>query len=152
MNLTLVNCNLLFWIGNGTDAFFYVGKFGTYVENANSDGFQIAYPENQVGTKLTAFTNETIQIKMPNELKTTEIGWLAVWCPEFYQNFGYVPFFMGSGSSEPTTMSTTTTKNEGNFANMTYSILAIISFLLQILLRLLFPWIFVSVWNYFRIE
>merc|ERR1712018_211105 len=51
--------------GTGPDAFFYVGKFGTKPQQANSKGFQVPYPENQSGKKLNAFNGETIQIKLP---------------------------------------------------------------------------------------
>ena len=54
------------------------------------------YPENQSGEKLNAFNGETIQIKLPNNLKTNEIGWLSVWCRQFSVDFGNVPFFMDS--------------------------------------------------------
>ena len=61
-------------IGTAPDAFFYVGKFNTMVYNANTVGFKVDYPENSPNAVLQAFNGEDVTIKLPNGLKSNEIG------------------------------------------------------------------------------
>ena len=42
--------------------------------NANSDGFKVDYPENSPNAVLQAFNGEDVTIKLPNGLKSNEIG------------------------------------------------------------------------------
>ena len=44
------------------------------VNNANSDGFKVEYPENSPDAVLQAFNGEDVTIKLPNGLKSNEIG------------------------------------------------------------------------------
>ena len=85
----------MFLIGAGPDAFFYVGKFGTKVQDANRVGIKVPYPENS-DVKLPAYNGQTLILKLPNGIKSNEIGWLSVWCVKFSVNFGHLPFFMSS--------------------------------------------------------
>ena len=146
-------CIILFFLktkGTGPDAFFYVGKFGTYPNQANSKGFQVPYPENQSGEKLKAFNGETIQIKLPNSLKTKEIGWLSVWCRQFSVDFGNVPFFMDSqnkpnkeneveneaeSSAESGAESSAESENAADFINSHNIIVTLIINLLTVLIN-----------------
>ena len=61
-------------LGTAPDAFFYVGKFNTMVYNANSVGFKVDYPENSPDAVLQAFNGEDVTIKLPDGLKSNEIG------------------------------------------------------------------------------
>ena len=63
-----------FDVGTAPDAFFYVGKFNTMVYNANSVGFRVDYPENSPNAVLQAFNGEDVTIKLPDGLKSNEIG------------------------------------------------------------------------------
>ena len=63
-----------FDVGTAPDAFFYVGKFNTMVYNANSVGFKVDYPENSPTAVLQAFNGEDVTIKLPDGLKSNEIG------------------------------------------------------------------------------
>merc|ERR1711983_729630 len=74
--------------GKGPAAFFYVGKKGTEIKNANSDGIRVPYPENS-DQKLGEFNGETIKINLPKEIRFDEIGWLSVWCRKFSVDFGH---------------------------------------------------------------
>jgi len=74
--------------GKGPAAFFYVGKKGTEIKNANSDGIRLPYPENS-DQKLGEFNGETIKINLPKEIRFDEIGWLSVWCRKFSVDFGH---------------------------------------------------------------
>ena len=41
-------------------------------------------------------------LKLPNGIKSNEIGWLSVWCVKFSVNFGDLPFFMSDDNdNEP---------------------------------------------------
>ena len=75
--------------GTGPDAFFYVGKKGTFVHSANQVGTQIPYPE-YTKAKLEKFTGQTIRLTLPEDLHATEIGWLSVWCRAYAVDFGHV--------------------------------------------------------------
>ena len=59
---------LVLKIGLGPAAYFYVGKHGTEIQNANTIGIKIPYPENSNG-KLRGFRSETIKIKLPSEIR-----------------------------------------------------------------------------------
>jgi len=77
--------------GKGPDVYFYVGKKGTEIKNANIDGIRLPYPENS-DQKLGKFNGETIKINLPKEIKFDEIGWLSVWCRKFGVDFGHLIF------------------------------------------------------------
>ena len=79
------------YIGKGPDVYFYVGKKGTEIKNANIDGIRLPYPENS-DQKLGKFNGETIKINLPKEIKFDEIGWLSVWCRKFGVDFGHLIF------------------------------------------------------------
>merc|ERR1711983_366847 len=74
--------------GKGPDVYFYVGKKGTEIKNANIDGIRLPYPENS-DQKLGEFNGETIKINLPKEIRFDEIGWLSVWCRKFSVDFGH---------------------------------------------------------------
>lgn len=44
------------------------------VYNANSVGFKVDYPENSPDAVLQAFNGEDVTIKLPDGLKSNEIG------------------------------------------------------------------------------
>merc|ERR1719150_2795844 len=77
--------------GKGPDVYFYVGKKGTEIKNANIDGIRLPYPENS-DQKLGKFNGETIKINLPKEIRFDEIGWLSVWCRKFGVEFGHLIF------------------------------------------------------------
>merc|ERR1711994_550496 len=77
--------------GKGPDVYFYVGKKGTEIKNANIDGIRLPYPENS-DQKLGEFNGETIKINLPKEIRFDEIGWLSVWCRKFSVDFGHLIF------------------------------------------------------------
>ena len=66
-----------------------MGKHGTEIQNANTIGIKIPYPENSNG-KLRGFNSETIKIKLPSEIRLQDIGWFSVWCDRFAVDFGHV--------------------------------------------------------------
>merc|ERR1711983_676284 len=68
--------------GKGPDVYFYVGKKGTEIKNANIDGIRLPYPENS-DQKLGKFNGETIRINLPKEIK-------------FGVDFGHLIFDYGS--------------------------------------------------------
>ena len=68
-----------------------MGKKGTEIKNANSDGIRIQYPENS-DQILGEFKSETIKIKLPDQIRFDEIGWLSVWCSEYSEDFGHLVF------------------------------------------------------------
>ena len=82
---------LFMQIGKGPDVYFYVGKNGTEIKNANIDGIRLPYPENS-DQKLGKFNGETIKINLPKEIRFDEIGWLSVWCRKFSVDFGHLMF------------------------------------------------------------
>ena len=84
-------------IGKGPDVYFYVGKKGTEIKNANIDGIRLPYPENS-DQKLGKFNGETIKINLPKEIRFDEIGWLSVWCRKFSVDFGHLIFDYGSSN------------------------------------------------------
>merc|ERR1719288_465484 len=57
--------------GKGPDVYFYVGKKGTEIKNANIDGIRLPYPENS-DQKLGKFNGETIKINLPKEIKSDD--------------------------------------------------------------------------------
>ena len=60
--------------GAGPDAFFYVGKTGTRVRDANRIGIKLEYPEGS-SDPLKEFTGQTVTLDLPPNVKTSEIGW-----------------------------------------------------------------------------
>ena len=84
-----INVNFL---GLGPDAFFFVGKKGTTVNQANSVGHLLAYPENDNSKPLGIHNGSKIKLNMPSGVSTKDLEWLSVWCRKFSVNFGYVNF------------------------------------------------------------
>lgn len=76
-------------LGQGPDAFFYVGKHGTSVSSANSQGFQVPYGS---GGPLGIFSGTTVTLKLPQFLASDEIGWISVWCRQYSVDFGSLAF------------------------------------------------------------
>ena len=62
------------------------------MEKANSVGILLAYPANQAEKALGKHQGTTIELKLPSNMKTQDIGWLSVWCRKFSVNFGHVEF------------------------------------------------------------
>ena len=76
-------------IGLGPDAFFYVGRTLPVEET----GILVPYPGSSTSEKLLAHDGSTdIILTLPGDLKTSEIKWLSVWCPQFAVSFGDVKF------------------------------------------------------------
>ena len=76
--------------GTGPDAFFYVGKKGSYVHSANQKGIWIPYPIWSQ-SKLSAFNGEnTIRLELDKDLNINELSWLSVWCRQYAVDFGHV--------------------------------------------------------------
>ena len=66
-----------------------MGRHGTEIQNANSIGIKIPYPENS-NEKLPGFKSETIKIRLPGGIRLQDIGWFSVWCDRFAVDFGHV--------------------------------------------------------------
>ena len=75
--------------GTGPDAFFYVGKKGSYVHSANQKGIWIPYPIWSQ-SKLSAYNGNTIRLELDKDLNVNELGWLSVWCRQYAVDFGHV--------------------------------------------------------------
>ena len=81
--------NIYKYLGAGPDAFFYIGKFGTNI--GHTEGIKVPYPENSE-VKLPKYNGQTLTLKLPNGIKSSEIGWLSVWCVAYSVNFGDLMF------------------------------------------------------------
>ena len=51
-------------------------------------GFQLTYASK------TLAHDPALRLKLPNGIKSNEIGWLSVWRVKYAVNFGDLPFFM----------------------------------------------------------
>ncbi len=61
--------------GNGPDAFFYVGKIGTTVSQANSQGIKIPYPNKDSTEPLGRYSGVDVTLTLPDNVRTSEIAW-----------------------------------------------------------------------------
>ena len=63
--------SLIFMSGTGPDAFFYVGKKGTFVHSANQKGIWIPYPIWS-RSKLSAYAGKTIHLELDKDININE--------------------------------------------------------------------------------
>jgi len=77
-------------------ATFLAGKSGQPVRDNSIiipypfDGKSYNYEDD--APILAEFNNEEIMLTLPENLKSSEIKWLSVWCRVFHVNFGDVSF------------------------------------------------------------
>ena len=81
--------------GDGPDAFFYVGTDG----QPSGSGRKLTYPGDS-SSKLEAFNNEDVEIKLPAGYEASKLKWFSVWCRQFAVNFGDVIFETRAATSE----------------------------------------------------
>ncbi|CAB4055044.1 unnamed protein product [Lepeophtheirus salmonis] len=82
--------------GQGPDAFFYVGKWG---DPGSNYGVKINYPTPNSESRLGAFSNEDILLKMPQGVETWDLKWISVWCREYSVDFASAR--IGEGNPTP---------------------------------------------------
>ena len=82
--------------GTAPDAFFWAGTS----PQPSPNGIILPYPftgmfynyDDKSAPVLGKFTNAEVVLTLPDNLKTTDIKWLSVWCREFEANFGDIFF------------------------------------------------------------
>ena len=92
--------SLIFMSGTGPDAFFYVGKKGTFVHSANQKGIWIPYPIWS-RSKLSAYAGKTIHLELDKDININELGWLSVWCRKYAVDFGHVYLIEAVNNPDP---------------------------------------------------
>jgi len=80
----------LYYDGLGPDAYFRVGT-GPEPDASikNPPGMKIPNERGSYDV-LSAYTGQTITLRLPGDLTVNDIDWLAMWCDEFQHNFGHV--------------------------------------------------------------
>ncbi|KAK4872481.1 hypothetical protein RN001_014510 [Aquatica leii] len=77
----------LHYDGKGPTAHFWVGN-GSWP----SDNGTIVPDENGSLEELKAYNGQNVTIKLPSNLTTNRVDYLAVWCIEYKHNFGHTYF------------------------------------------------------------
>ena len=88
----------LIYDGKGPDAFFWFGRDGNppISRKPSLNGILIPYPFegefpeafDKNAKPLPAFNGETVVLKLPDDLKVSDLKWVSVWCRKFQHNFG----------------------------------------------------------------
>jgi len=80
--------------GAGPDAFFWVGKTGTPQSNDNAmtiilgeQGKTYQYLD-QTAPVLRKYTNEEVELQLPQGFELKNLKWLSIWCRKFSIDFG----------------------------------------------------------------
>jgi len=83
--------------GAGPDAFFWVGTS----QSPSSVGTILPYPfegkfydyeDNRAPILSRRFNKEEVILTLPDNLKSTDLKWMSVWCRQFAVNFGDIFF------------------------------------------------------------
>ena len=85
-----------YYDGTGPAAYFWVGKVG----RPSPDGVLLPYPfegvfpesDDRNAPILKPFKGETVTLKLPDDLKVSDLKWISVWCRRFQVNFGDLEF------------------------------------------------------------
>ena len=81
------------YLGKGPDAFFYMGNKGSSIKEAGNVGILIPFPADQKKPEALGEHNDAkVTLEMPKGYKTSNIGWLSVWCRKYSVDFGHVNF------------------------------------------------------------
>ena len=81
--------------GGGPDAFFYVGS---ELPVGHKTGTLIPHPPGSANP-LTKIDNNNITLTLPDNLETSKIKWLSVWCREYSVNFADITSFPANSAS-----------------------------------------------------
>ena len=81
--------------GGGPDAFFYVGR---ELPVGHKTGTLIPHPPGSANP-LTRMDKTNITLTLPDNLETSKIKWLSVWCREYSVNFADITSFPANSAS-----------------------------------------------------
>ncbi|ESN96721.1 hypothetical protein HELRODRAFT_189345 [Helobdella robusta] len=86
--LNIINFN---YDGEGPATVFWIGLKGKHGPLIDSSGILVPDENGQTGP-LKEYKQANITINLPNNIKSSQVKWLAVWCQIFKLDFGHVFF------------------------------------------------------------